>query len=185
MAVLWALGALLLVSLAVLWLPLRWRLRFRTRRAAHLVRIEVGLPGIVLRRWRLVPRRHSTSGHTTVRWHAVHPGARGGHAPHVAARPILRALRGHLGISRLWIRVRVGTGDPALTALVCGALWGLVGAAAGVALCWAGGGAPPQLEVEPDHRGARLEASGECIGQIRLGHVIVAAARALWVARCR
>jgi hypothetical protein len=124
--------------------------------------------------------------------------ARAGRPPrHPVARPAATALR-HLGgttpaarylfaparrvtVRRLRFALEIGAGDPARTALACGAVWApLYGAAAllGERVRYA---APPHLALRPLFTGpARLRARLDCILAAPAGHVILAAAHSLW-----
>lgn len=78
----------------------------------------------------------------------------------------------HWRIERLVVRVVVGTGDAAATALACGAiLASLCGALAVVESRWPFG-SPPRVAVAPDFGARRLEAEGECISRLRGGDII-------------
>ncbi len=157
------------------------------RRQRLAVRLVV-LRGLVRTGWDSGTGGGAAAGHgageTTARGH---PPRRGRDAPVVEVEPVLRYLLGppwRVGLGRLRAHIRVGTGDPAATAVACGVLHGLAGAALGVLGAWVRAeGAAPRIEVWPDYRRPVASLRAGCILRTRLGHLIVALALGWWAAR--
>jgi hypothetical protein len=112
-----------------------------------------------------------------------------GGAPAVAVGRMLRYLLGppwRVGMDHLRARVRVGTGDPAATAVAFGALHGLIGAGLALLGTWVRTeGQAPRVEVQLDYGKAVLWLRAGCIVRTRLGHLILALALGWWAARRR
>lgn len=173
--------------------PVRIRLRWATDGRRHRLAVRVWAPlGLWHARWRI--RRHSgrAGGRLPRRPGSWLPRLRRlvvGHAPPASpqarrARALAARIGRYVVIERWRLDFIVGAGDPALTACTCGMAYAVLGAATAAALSWVGpGSSPPRLDVRPDYRRPRLQARGDCIARIRLGHLISAAVGALWAAR--
>jgi hypothetical protein len=95
-----------------------------------------------------------------------------------AAGRYLFGMTAAVAVRRLQVSVAFQTGDPARTAIVAGAAWGVLGALVTWLETYLRFERPPELEVQPLFSGpARFRASLDCILAARLGHVMVAALR--------
>lgn len=91
----------------------------------------------------------------------------------VPVRPALSGLRAGLALikrnvrmDKLALRLRIGTGDAALSALVCGAALIAV-----TALC-ASADVPPEVDVEPDFQNRAFSMHARGMFSLRAGHII-------------
>lgn len=130
-----------------------------------------------------------------VRWRLPHGGAHGKNR-RFARKDLLSVRRGfnYLFGSRTKVQLRdvrlsvqVGLEDAALTALACGAVWGLAGGVCSALSAWVRlPGQPPAIRVLPRYDRLVLAAAGSCILRTRLGHLMTAAVIGIWVlARAR
>ncbi len=163
------------------------RLRYVLRSGRQVVRVDLVLFGCWRRRWR-VPA-HGTArlaadflgrvARTTV------PGRSPARPPSAGRRsPVWRGLhhlRGRVRLSRLRLRIVVGSGDPALSAVLVGCAHAVIGA--GTALLPAyfrlPGGFLPEVAALPDYRRLHLRVELDCIADTSLGHLILAVLLAL------
>ncbi len=83
-------------------------------------------------------------------------------------------------VQRLRLRLAVGTGEAALTALCSGAAWAALTALVGAAGGRVGFARPPEVDVAADFSRRGLAAEWECIAETRLGHIIIAGVLALY-----
>ena len=93
---------------------------------------------------------------------------------------ILDLLKNRAEFSGIFIRVRYGTGDAAITGMIYGAIWALVGniyslLARAVRIEF------PTVELQPVFGGKAFEIEAEGIIRARLVHIITAAVRSLKV----
>lgn len=159
----------------ILALPLDVAAEVRWRDAPG-ARLRVRLAGLTVYYDALVSRRdgdyvldirreHARRGHSRTLSQLRSSG--------VPLRPALSGLRAGLALIRrnvrvdkLALRLRIGTGDAALSALLCGAT--LILAAA---LC-ASADVPPEVDVEPDFQERAFSLNARGMFSLRAGHII-------------
>jgi len=193
-----ALGLVGLVGAAAAT-PAVLHLRYVLRDGRQAVRIElVLLFGLWRRRWR-IPRRGTArlvgargGGFAGRVQRATVPGPAPRRPPAPRRRsPVWRGLdhlRGRVRLRRLRLRLVVGTGDPALSAVAVGGLHAVIGAAITLLPAYfrLPPGFRPEVAAAPDYRRSHLRVELECIADARLGHLTFAVLLALtqnWRAR--
>ncbi len=90
--------------------------------------------------------------------------------PHKVGRYLLKRIR----FTRFSLRAAIGTGDAALTAIVLGLLWSVLGPAASLASWTKQMVNPPKLELFPMYHRKALDVDFECIAFVRPIHAIFA-----------
>lgn len=76
-------------------------------------------------------------------------------------------------IETFHLQVRIGTGDPFLSALGCGGAWTLLGPIFSALSAADRLRSIPQISIEPDYNGVSLRLYLHCIFQFRLGQIII------------
>ncbi len=84
----------------------------------------------------------------------------------------------HVEIRDIYIRIKYGTGDAAITGIIYGGIWSLVGNIYSI-LCRYWKVQFPRLELEPIFGGKAFEVEAEGIIKTRLVHIITTAIRSL------
>jgi hypothetical protein len=93
---------------------------------------------------------------------------------------ILTLIKDRAEFTDIYIRIRYGTGDAAITGIIYGAIWGLVGNIYSL-VCRYAKVKFPILELEPVFGGKAFEIEAEGIIVTRLVHIITAAFRSVKV----
>ena len=91
---------------------------------------------------------------------------------------VVRFSHDHVEIRDIYIRVKYGTGDAAITGIIYGAIWSFVGNVYST-LCRFWKVQFPRLELEPIFGGKAFEIEAEGIIKTRLVHIITTAIRSL------
>ncbi|MBQ9737476.1 MAG: DUF2953 domain-containing protein [Clostridia bacterium] len=91
---------------------------------------------------------------------------------------VLSHVQNHAEFSGIYLRVRYGTGDAAITGMIYGAIWSIVGSIYSL-LCRFFKVDFPKIELEPVFGGKALEIEAEGIIRTRLVHIITAAYRSM------
>ncbi len=89
---------------------------------------------------------------------------------------VLTLLRDKAEFSGLYVRVKYGTGDAAITGMIYGAIWSFIGNIYGF-LCRFFRIKFPEVELEPQFGGKAFEIEAEGIITTRLVHIIIAGIR--------
>lgn len=76
-------------------------------------------------------------------------------------------------VETLHLQVRIGTGDPFLSALGCGGAWTVLGPTLSALSAANRLRSIPQISIEPDYNGVSLRLYLHCIFQFRLGQIII------------
>lgn len=88
------------------------------------------------------------------------------------AKPILLRLLRHVHVRRLHWAIKLGTGDAVTAGLGCGAAWAVTGSLLGALSHVCKFERIPDIKVEPDFHKARFDTSLECILRVRAGYAI-------------
>lgn len=91
---------------------------------------------------------------------------------------IFELLKDKAEFSGIYVRVKYGTGDAAITGMIYGAIWSFIGSVYGF-LCRFFSIKFPKVELEPQFGGKAFEIEAEGIITTRLVHIIIAAIRSL------
>ncbi len=89
---------------------------------------------------------------------------------------VFDVMRDKIEFSGIYVRVRYGTGDAAITGMIYGAIWSFIGNVYGF-LCRFFHIKFPKVELEPQFGGKAFEIEAEGIITTRLVHIIIAAIR--------
>ncbi len=89
---------------------------------------------------------------------------------------VFKLLKDKAEFSELYIRVKYGTGDAAITGMIYGAIWTFIGNLYSF-LCRFFRISFPQVELEPQFGGKAFEIEAEGIISTRLVHIIIAGIR--------
>ncbi len=89
---------------------------------------------------------------------------------------VFEHMRGKIEFSGVYVRVKYGTGDAAITGMIYGAIWSFIGSVYGF-LCRFFRIKFPKVELEPQFGGKAFEIEAEGIITTRLVHIIIAAIR--------
>ncbi len=89
---------------------------------------------------------------------------------------VFDVMRDKMEFSGIYVRVKYGTGDAAITGMIYGAIWSFVGNVYGF-LCRFFRVKFPKVELEPQFGGKAFEIEAEGIITTRLVHIIIAAIR--------
>ncbi len=85
-------------------------------------------------------------------------------------------MRDRMEFSGIYVRVKYGTGDAAITGIIYGAIWSFIGSVYGF-LCRFFRIKFPKVELEPQFGGKAFEIEAEGIITTRLVHIIIAGIR--------
>ncbi len=89
---------------------------------------------------------------------------------------VFEHMRDKIEFSGIYVRVKYGTGDAAITGMIYGAIWSFIGSVYGF-LCRFFRVRFPKVELEPQFGGKAFEIEAEGIITTRLVHIIIAAIR--------
>ncbi len=89
---------------------------------------------------------------------------------------VFEHMRDKIEFSGIYVRVKYGTGDAAITGMIYGAIWSFIGNVYGF-LCKFFRIKFPKVELEPQFGGKAFEIEAEGIITTRLVHIIIAAIR--------
>ncbi|HHY48101.1 MAG TPA: DUF2953 domain-containing protein [Firmicutes bacterium] len=178
-----------IAAATALFLPLRLRITFRRDREENFLAVVLILvAGISITVFR-VPRRSSRPGlakrQVKIPWRGRAPGR--GRVPGRGrpGRAFLRLKRATMAFlkeaflaqrhecQKLDLVIRLGAGDPAVTALLSGASWAIAGPVLAFLQNYLYFTSRPRIKIIPAFDGYRLQALADCIVKVNPGYIIL------------
>lgn len=171
----WFAAACIAAALLIWFLPLRARVDAALAGRAWEVRVAWLAPVGRLAIWRVSWRGRVAPGRLARDLQALRRRSTWGLARELADWIPLFVILHFARLESAGLRIRFGTGDPALTGIASGCIWSLAAAAA----TWFEQRfgplrSRPRLQVTPDFYRARWEVRAACIGSSRPRDIIVA-----------